>query len=389
MFHIFSTLQLQQYLWIIVSFVWACLIFLLFVQWLQVLALLLSKKKRESDFILNTSARRYELTFTALVIFWWSIFATFPLFYSTSFGWAFFVWYILLFLFIIEGVSFRYRGELKNFLGRKTYEKFLFINWLLSPFILWVIVSTFFTWANFVIDKENVLNIWEWINSISTWTSSFHWLEALWNTNNNAFLMNISLWITIVLLSILMGLLDLYDSIFLESKTKILRNKSLIKRINKIFPIVSVAFLLFFLYFFINLMLIDGFSYDSVSKIAFIEQYKYFHNLMEMPVVCILLIIGVTLVISWIALFHFKKYINSFWIVGVGCIYTIESILLLAGLNNTLFYPSLTDLQSSLNIENSSSSRYTLIVISYATIFIPFVIFYISRVWRQLTNIKY
>jgi len=388
MFETLTTLQLQQYLLAIVWFVWACLVFLMFVQWGQILSLLLSRNEAEKNIILDNASKRYEITFTALVIFGWSMFAVFPMFYSTSFGWAYFVWFTLLFLFIVEWVSFKYRKKVSNFLWARIYEVLLFLNWLLTPLLLWVVVSTFFTWVNFTVNKVNMLNVWEWSKSITSWDNIFHGYEALWNPVQAAFLSNISLWLALVFLAILMALLNLYKNILLQPNTIKSWDEIFLKRIKRVFPWASCLFLFFFLFFIIRLLFIDGFSYHPETKEIFIEPHKYLNNFIQMPLVAWMFVFWVILALTWILIFQFKRYKRSFWIVWVWVIFVVESLFLLAWFNNTSFYPSLSDLQSSLTIENASSSRYTLVVISYSTLFMPFVLAYIIWVWKQITWIK-
>lgn len=377
MFENLSTLALQQYLWFIVSFIWAILVFLLFVQWWQVLAILLAKDEDEKTEILNEVGKRYEMTFTSLVVFWWSFFAVFPLFYSTSFGGAFFVWFALLFLFIVEWVAFKYRKKVSNFLWTKTYEAFLLLNWIWAPLLLWVAVATFFTWANFTVAKTNLVSVWDWSLAVSTWNSAFHWFEALWNTNQLAFLTNISFWLAIVLLSTILAALRVMKNI---------DDKKLSERARKSILPLSIAFLVFFLFFVFRLVTIDWFAYDPVTWMIFMEQFKYLHNLLALPFVTLLLLIWVVLVLAWIWSGYFKWYKYSFWLAWTWTMWVALALLLLVWYNNTVFYPSLTDLQSSLTIINASSSRYTLVAIAYATLLAPIVLSYVTRVWNALSS---
>ena len=379
MFSSFSLYDFQQYLWIIVSFIWACLVFMLFVQWWQVLSLLLSNNEKEKTKILNIVGKRYEITFTALVVFWGSMFAVFPLFYSTSFGWAYYVWFALLFLFIIEWVSFKYREKVSNFLWHKTYEVFLFLNGLLAPLLLWVAVGTFFTWANFIVEKQNMLWVGESSYAISQWTSPFHGLEALWNMNQWAFITNISLWFTLVFASIILAILNLMKNM---NKT------ALYKRAQKFLYYVVPPFLIFFLIFVFKLLTIDGFAYDPITGDVFMEPYKYLNNFLEIPQFWVLFLAWVLAFVWGIILWIMDKKKIAFWVWWVGLLFVTFCLLSIAWLNYTVFYPSLTDLSYGLTIENASSSLYTLTVISYSTFFIPFVFMYVSYVWGSLTKIK-
>nr|MDD3720649.1 cytochrome d ubiquinol oxidase subunit II [Candidatus Gracilibacteria bacterium] len=377
MFENLSTLALQQYLWFIVSFIGAILVFLLFVQGGQVLAILLAKDEDEKTEILNEVGKRYEMTFTSLVVFGGSFFAVFPLFYSTSFGGAFFVWFALLFLFIVEGVAFKYRKKVSNFLGTKTYEAFLLLNGIGAPLLLGVAVATFFTGANFTVAKTNLVSVGDGSLAVSTWNSAFHGFEALWNTNQLAFLTNISFGLAIVLLSTILAALRVMKNI---------DDKKLSERARKSILPLSIAFLVFFLFFVFRLVTIDGFAYDPVTGMIFMEQFKYLHNLLALPFVTLLLLIGVVLVLAGIGSGYFKGYKYSFWLAGTGTMGVALALLLLVGYNNTVFYPSLTDLQSSLTIINASSSRYTLVAIAYATLLAPIVLSYVTRVWNALSS---
>lgn len=376
-FDSFSIYEYQQYLWMISSFLLACLVFLLFVQWWQVLSLFLSRNEEEKTKILNELTKRYEITFTSLVVFGWSMFAIFPLFYSTSFWWAYFVWFAILFLFIIEWVSFKYRKKVSNFLWSKTYEIFLFLNWLFAPLLLWIAVATFFTGSNFVVEKWNILWMGESAYAISSWTSSFHWLEALWNNSQWAFITNISLGISIVLATIVLACLNLMKNI---------DNTCIYLRAKKTLYFVFPAFLVFFLIFLFKLFTISGFAYDPITKEIFMEPYKYLNNFIEMPQFGILFLSGVILFATWVITWIFQKDKISFWISGFGIIFVVFSLLSSVWLNNTVFYPSL-DLQYGLTIENASASLYTLEIIAYSSLFLPFVIFYITYVWTTLTKV--
>lgn len=377
MFENLSTLFLQQYLWFVVSSIWAILVFLLFVQWWQTLSILFAKDEDEKTEILNEVWKRYEMTFTSLVVFWWSFFACFPLFYSTSFWGAFFVWFTLLFLFIVEWVAFKYRKKVSNFLWAKVYEIFLLLNWIWAPLLLWVAVATFFTWANFTVAKTNLVAIWDWSLAVSTWNSAFHWFEALWNIKQLAFLTNISFWVSLVLLSVILALLRIMKNI---------DDKKMSARARKTLLPISITFLIFFLFFVFRILTIDWFAYNPSTWFIFMEDYKYLHNFIELPLVSLLFLLGVILVLLWIWTWYFKWYKNSFWYSWIWTMAVALALFLLVGYNNTAFYPSLTDIESSLTIVNSSSSRYTLIASSYATLLAPIVLAYVIRVWKALSR---
>lgn len=373
MFWALSTLELQQYLWFIVSFIGAGLVFMLYVQWGQTLAILLSKTEEEKTEMLNTVGKRYEITFTSLVTFGGAFFATFPLFYSTSFGGAFFVWFAILFLFIIEWVSFKYRKKIGNFLGKRTYEIFLLLNGIGTPLLIGVAVATFFTGANFHIDKTNLLSG----QAVSIWDSPWHGLEALWNTVQGAWMTNISFGLAIVLLTTILASLNILKNIW---------DEALLKRVRNYILPATLAFLVFFLFFLFKLLTIDGFAYDPLTGLVSLETYKYLHNFIAMPLVAWGFLIWVVLVVVGIVLGFFTKFRRAFWFSAFWTFLVALTLLLVAWWNNTVFYPSLSALQSSLTIQNASSSRYTLVAIAYASLLAPIVLAYISWVWNRLRD---
>ena len=373
MFETLSTLELQQYLWFIISFIGAGLVFMLYVQWGQTLAILLAKSEAEKTEMLNTVGKRYEITFTSLVTFGGAFFAVFPLFYSTSFGGAFFVWFAILFLFIIEGVSFKYRKKVGNFLGKKTYEVFLLLNGIGVPLLIGVAVATFFTGANFHVEKTSLLAG----DTVSVWGSAWHGLEALWNPLQGAWLTNISFGVAIVLLTTILASLNIIKNI---------NDNELVARARKYLLPATLAFLVFFLFFLYKILTIDGFGYDPLTGTIAVKEFKYLHNLLEMPFVTTGFVYGVLMVVLGIILGYFTKFRRAFWFSALGTFFVALTLLLFVGWNNTVFYPSLTDLQSSLTIENASSSRYTLIAISYASLLAPVVLAYISWVWNKLRD---
>jgi len=376
MFENLSLLALQEYWWIIISILGALLIFLLFVQGGQTMIYSLGKTETERKMIVNSLGRKWELTFTTLVTFGGAFFASFPLFYSTSFGGAYWVWMIILFAFIIQAVSYEFRTKMNNFLGKKTYETFLFINGVIATIFLGTAVATFFTGSQFSIDFTRLTDL----NSgnmpiISQWETGTHGLEAIWTTKNLAFLTNLSLGLSIFFLSRLTAGLYFINNINDQNIYK--RSINCIKR-------NSVAFLFFFLFFVIRLMLIDGFAVNPETKEIFMQSNKYFNNLLEMPIVLIMFLLGVVLVLFGIFKALFKKSKNGIWFTGLGIILTVLSLFFIAGFNHTAYYPSTFDLQSSITIENSSSSHYTLTAMSYVSLLVPFVIAYIWYVWRAM-----
>jgi cytochrome bd ubiquinol oxidase subunit II len=364
MFETLSYAALQQYWWILVSLLGSILVFLLFVQGGQTLIYQLGKSEEDRSIILNTIGSKWELTFTTLVTFGGAFFASFPLFYSTSFGGAYWVWIIILFAFIVQAVSYEYRSKPDNFLGKNVFDAFLFVNGLLATILLGAAVSTFFTGSHFIIDSSRH----------STWTVATRGLEAAFN------IQNLSLGLTVFFLSRVLA--SLY---FLRSIT----SQGIIEKVKKQLLYDAVPFVVFFLLFTALLMLKDGFAVNPATGEVFMAPFKYFHNLIEMPVVLVLFLLGVVSVLAGIILpvVSFSKYgEKGIWFSGIGTVVTVFSLFMLAGFNNTSYYPSVADLQSSLTIHNSSSSHYTLTAMSYVSLIIPFVLLYIVYVWRILTK---
>ncbi len=380
MFETLSHLALQEYWWAIVSLLGALLVFLLFVQGGQTLLFSLGKEEIEKSIIINSLGRKWEITFSTLVTFGGAFFASFPLFYSTSFGGAYWVWMTILFAFIIQAVSYEYRIKANNFLGQKTYEIFLFINGLLVPILLGVAVSTFFTGSMFSVDMMNLVTLTgDKMPIISSWETPFHGLEAVWTVEKLAFLQNLALGLAIFFLSRVLALLYFQNNI---------DNDKIIARTHKCLVINSSAFLAFFLFWLIRLMFIDGFAVNPDTQEVFLEPNKYFTNLIEMPIVLIILLVGIVLVLFGLFNAIIKKKDNGIWFSGTGTVLTVLALFFLAGYNNTSFYPSTFDLQSSLTIQNSSSSHFTLTVMSYVSLMVPIVLGYIWWAWRGMDKKK-
>ena len=378
MFENLSLLALQDYWWIIISILGALLVFLLFVQGGQTMIYSIGKTETERKMIVNSLGRKWELTFTTLVTFGGGFFASFPLFYSTSFGGAYWVWMIILFAFIIQAVSYEYRTKENNFLGKRTYENFLFINGLIATIFLGTAVATFFTGSAFSIDFARLTDLYSGkMPIISQWENSFHGLEAIWTTQGLAFLTNLSLGLAVFFLSRLTAGLYFINNIDDENIYE--RSKVCVKR-------NTIMFLVFFLYFVVRLMFIDGFAINPDTKEVFMQSHKYFTNLIEMPFVLVMFLAGVILVLFGIFKALFKDAKNGIWFTGSGTILTVLALFFVAGFNNTAYYPSTFDLQSSLTIENSSSSHYTLTVMSYVSLMVPFVIAYIWYAWKKMDS---
>ena len=366
MFENLTHFALQQYWWIIVSLLASFLVFLLFVQGGQTLICRLGKNETERSLIINALGRKWEFTFTTLVTFGGAFFASFPLFYSTSFGGAYWVWMLILFAFVIQAVSYEYRKKPNNFLGSRTYETFLLVNGALGTILLGAAVSTFFTGSQFSVNENN----------FSQWETPTHGLEAALNVQN------LSLGLAVFFLSRVLAILYFFKNI---------ENDEIIKRARKQLLFDAIPFVVFFLVFTGMLLLKNGFAVDPVSGVVSMEPYKYLHNLIQMPVVLILFLLGVVLVLLGIirpALYFTKCSDKGIWAAGIGTILTVFSLFLVAGFNNTTYYPSTFDLQSSLTIRNSSSSRYTLTAMSYVSLLVPFVLAYIVYTWRAINKKK-
>ena len=367
---------LQHYWWIIVSLLGALLVFMLFVQGGQTLIFSLAKTEKEKTMLLNATGRKWEITFTTLVTFGGAFFASFPLFYSTSFGGAYWVWMAILFAFIIQAVSYEFRSKANNFLGTKTFDVFLFINGVLGSILLGVAVSTFFTGSEFSVEKSNIINQnLQKMPIISSWETPFHGLEAIWTVEKLAFLQNISLGLAVFFLARILA--NLYFQ-------KIIDNDNIQKKSLKSLKINSVLFLVFFLFWLIRLLLIDGFAVNPANQEVSMEAHKYLNNFLEMPFVLVVFLIGVVSVLVGIFINVFRKSKNGIWFSGIGTVLTVWMLLLNAGFNNTAYYPSTYNLQNSLTIYNSSSSEFTLRTMSYVSLLVPFVLAYIALVWKKL-----
>ena len=377
MFESLSLLSLQEYWWLIVSLLGALLVFLMFVQGGQTLIYSLGKTEEERTLIVNLLGRKWELTFTTLVTFGGAFFASFPLFYSTSFGGAYWVWMVILMAFVIQAVSYEYRKKPGNFLGRKTYEIFLVLNGLLGTLLLGTAVATFFTGSAFSVNKMNLLDLTSGnMPIISEWKGPAHGLEAALNP------INLSLGLAVFFLTRVLAILYFMNRI---------SHEAIMERLKKQLLHNAIPFLVFFLVFAGWLLLSNGFAVDPKTGIVSMEPYKYLHNILALPVVAIMFLLGVAGVLLGIirSAFCFEKcHTKGIWLSGTGTVLTVWALLLLAGYNHTAYYPSTYDLQSSLTIENSSSSHYTLTAMSYVSLLVPFVLAYIWYVWRAMDKTK-
>ena len=363
---------LQQYWWLIVSLLGAILVFLLFVQGGNSLLFCLGKTEEHRKMLVNSTGRKWEFTFTTLVTFGGAFFASFPLFYSTSFGGAYWLWMIILFSFVLQAVSYEFQSKAGNLLGKKTYRTFLVINGVVGPLLLGGAVATFFTGSDFYINKANMTDTI--MPVISHWGIGWHGLDALTN------IWNVILGLAVFFLARVLGALYFINNI---------DDKELTDKCRRAVLNNTVLFLLFFLAFVIRTLVSDGFAVNPDTQEVYMQPFKYFTNFIEMPVVLILFLIGVVLVLFGIGKTVLKKtFDKGIWFTGIGTVLTVLSLLLVAGYNNTAYYPSYTDLQSSLTLANSCSSEFTLKTMAYVSILVPFVLAYIFYAWRSIDRHK-
>jgi len=363
MFENLSHLALQQYWWVLISVLAALFVFLTFVQGGQTLLYSIGKTEGEKTIILNTLGRKWEFTFTTLVTFGGAFFASFPLFYATSFGGAYWVWLLILAAFIIQAVAYEFRKKPANFLGAKTYEIFLVINGLLGTILIGTAVGTFFNGAQFELNDMNQV----------LWQNPARGLEAVLTFHN------VALGLAVFFLARVLGLLYFFYTI---------DNDLIVVRSQKHLFFTAILFLVFFLYFLVWLLLKEGFAVNPATGEVFLEKYKYLNNLLQMPVVLIIMLIGVAGVLGGIISTLFFHSGRGFLFAGPGTVLTVFALFLVAGFNNTAFYPSVTDLQSSLTIQNASSSKFTLTAMSYVSLMIPFVFAYIYYFWKVMNRKK-
>jgi cytochrome d ubiquinol oxidase subunit II len=357
--HIF----LQNYWWFIVSLLGSLLVFLMFVQGGQTFLFSLAKNEMQRTMIVNTLGRKWEFTFTTLVTFGGAFFASFPLFYSTSFGGAYWVWMAILFSFILQAVAYEYRSKPSNVYGKKTFDFFLLLNGSLGPFLIGVAVATFFTGSKFSLNQMNQVK----------WETQWHGIEALLNIKN------LALGLAVLFLVRINGLLYIINTV---------EEENVVASAHKKLTFNIIPFLLFFLFFIIMLLVSSGFAADRVTGVVSMESLKYLHNLLRMPVVLIFFLSGVLVVLFGISIAVFKKSSKGIWFTGPGTILTVLSLFLTAGYNGTAFYPSIFNLQNSLTIRNASSSQFTLKTMTIVSFFIPIVIAYIWYTWKSISNKK-
>ena len=363
---------LQHYWWFVVSLLGALLVFLLFVQGGNSLLFCLGKTEEQKKMMINSTGRKWEFTFTTLVTFGGAFFASFPLFYSTSFGGAYWLWMIILFSFVLQAVSYEFQSKAGNLLGKTTYRTFLVINGVVGPVLLGGAVATFFTGTNFYINKGNIADAA--MPVISQWANGWHGLDALLNP------WNVVLGLAVFFLARILGALYFINNI---------NEDDLVKRCRRALWGNTALFLVFFLAFVIRTLLADGYAVRPETGEVFMEPYKYLTNFLQMPVVLLVFLVGVVAVLWGIIRTLWKPaFDKGIWFAGAGTVLTVLALLLVAGYNNTAYYPSTHDLQSSLTLANSCSSQFTLKVMAYVSILVPFVLAYIFYAWRSIDNRK-
>ena len=363
---------LQHYWWFVVSLLGALLVFLLFVQGGNSLLFCLGKTEEQKKMMINSTGRKWEFTFTTLVTFGGAFFASFPLFYSTSFGGAYWLWMIILFSFVLQAVSYEFQSKAGNLLGKTTYRTFLVINGVVGPVLLGGAVAKFFAGSNFYSNKGNIADAA--MPVVSHWADGWHGLDALLNP------WNVVLGLAVFFLARILGALYFINNI---------NEDDLVKRCRRALWGNTALFLVFFLAFVIRTLLADGYAVRPETGEVFMEPYKYLTNFLQMPVVLLVFLVGVVAVLWGIIRTLWKPaFDKGIWFAGAGTVLTVLALLLVAGYNNTAYYPSTHDLQSSLTLANSCSSQFTLKVMAYVSILVPFVLAYIFYAWRSIDNRK-
>lgn len=358
---------LQNYWWFLIALLGGLLVFLQFVQGGNALIFLAGKSEAERELIVNSTGRKWELTFTTLVTFGGAFFASFPLFYSTSFGGAYWVWVLILITFVLQAVSYEFQSKAGNILGKRTFRIFLTLNGCLAPLLIGTAVGTFFTGSAFIVDKSAVGDIAAPV--ISRWANEWHGLEAVANP------FNVEFGVMVLLLTISLGALYLINNI--ESST-------LAAQLRRSLTICFGLFLVVFLIVVYQLITMDGFAVDA-SGAVYLEKGKYFTNLIEMPAVLTLLLVGAVLLIVGVGATLLRKdFRRGIWLAGPGTVFAVMALFMTVGYNGTAYYPSTADLGSSLTLTNSSSSEFTLRTMAVVSLIIPFVLAYIAYFWRQM-----
>ena len=365
---------LQHYWWFLVSLLGALLVFLMFVQGANSLIFSLGRTPDEQRMVLNSTGRKWELTFTTLVTFGGAFFASFPLFYSTSFGGAYWLWMVILFSFVLQAVSYEFQNKLGNFLGAKTMKWFLVLNGILGPLLIGGAVATFFNGSNFLIEKGNLMGMDGAGPIISRWANASNGLDALLDP------WNLVLGFAVFYLTRILGILYVVNNVNDEN----IRSRGSVRLLG-----CTVVFLILFLAFLVRTLLKDGYAVSPDSGLIMMEPMKYLHNLLAMWPLLIILLVGVVMVLyGIIKTLVSKTYIRGIWPAGIGVVLVVLVLLLIAGWNNTAYYPSNADLQSSLTIQNSCSSEFTLRTMAVVSLLIPFVLAYIAYCWYSLDKKK-
>ena len=363
---------MQQYWWFLISLLGALLVFLMFVQGANSMIFSLSGDETERKMLVNSTGRKWEFTFTTLVTFGGAFFASFPLFYSTSFGGAYWLWMVILFSFVLQAVSYEFQNKLGNIFGPRIFQWFLVINGILGPLLLGGAVATFFNGSNFIIEKANIINSAQ--PAISRWANASNGLDALLDPWNLIF------GLAVLFLARSLGTLYIINNVA-DEPIRTRARKRLISN--------TISFLILFLAFLVRTLLKDGYAFDPEMGVVVMEPFKYFHNLIQMPLVLIIFLVGVVLLLFAIyKTAKQKDYIKGIWPGGIGVVLAVLALLLCAGWNNTAYYPSNVDLQSSLTLANSCSSEFTLKTMTYVSFFIPFVLAYIVNAWYAIDKKK-
>ena len=359
---------LQQYWWAIVSLLGALLVFLLFVQGGNSMLFSIGKTEEERKLLIGSTGRKWEITFTTLVTFGGAFFASFPLFYSTSFGGAYWLWMIILFTFVLQAVSYEFQDKLGNLLGNNTFRWFLVVNGIVGPLLLGGAVATFFNGSNFEVSHDNITDGMQPV--ISSWANASHGLDALLDP------WNLVLGFAVLFLARVLGALYFINNI---------DNEAIVGRSRHAVMVNAVTFLVFFLAFVVRTLLKDGYAYLPDSGLIVMEPLKYLHNFLALWPVTLILLVGVVLVLYGIGVALWRSGCRcGIWYAGIGTVLTVFALLLSVGYNHTAFYPSTADLQSSLTIANACSSEFTLTVMSWVSLFVPFVLAYIWYAWRAI-----
>ena len=358
---------LQHYWWFIISLLGGLLVFLLFVQGANSMIFQLGKTEEERRMLVNSTGRKWEFTFTTLVTFGGAFFASFPLFYSTSFGSAYWVWLLILFTFIIQAVSYEFQNKAGNLFGVRTFQIGLIINGILGPLLLGGAVATFFTGSNFIVEKGNITDFMQPV--ISHWANGSRGLDVLLNP-----------WVVIFGISVVF-LARILGTLYINNNVD---DDIIHGRVRKQLLVNTVLFLLFFLPFLIVTLVGEGYAVNEAGVIVK-EPMKYLNNLLAMWPLAIILLVGVVLLLFGIVKTVLKpEYVRGIWPAGIGVVFVVLVLFLIAGWNNTAYYPSTADQQSSLTLQNSSSSEFTLKAMFYVSFLVPFVLAYIVYAWRAI-----